>query len=1157
MKNVVVRKVLSVALIVSLIIASHVSAAENSVSDDEQDIHEKSYGYQCMPWDRDVEMTDEDISFAEALDRVVDEDSPDSEYHNVKITDYSPRADIPAKYPENGESDLDALQTYLEDKYPATRNQNPFGTCWSFATMANAEFTQINKGGAAKNINYSEMNLAYGIYRTRTNPVVGNDDAAGGVSFNGTDTEMLNNGGNFRFASQYLSRGFGFVNESDQPYVYSYDQIDTIEDVENCYPDKVVSHLSNSYAVDIKRDNGRNIVKEAIMQNGIVSILFYHDDAYYNSAGNSYFNYSNTNSNHAVCIVGWDDSFAVDNFDVDHRPQNPGAWLIRNSWGEESTDFYSIYKYFWMSYEDVGIQNAAYIFDITNDTAAYDNNYYYDTQMHKDARVSVGSTVANVFKVPEGKNEKLTEISFEVLDNNDYEAKIYTDLTDMSDPESGELCATLSGTLSFPGIYTIPVSDSIILEGGTAFSVVVTTNNSSVVIELGFQLVNAIVTCGMKEGQSFLKDEVWKDSSDILSSGYGNFCISAHTKNIGDILTADKFTFSAPASLAYDGNPHPASVTAKSGIDAGRITVYYGDEQGNFTTSAPVNLGKYKVKIKADGSDAYDGRRGITSSSWTFSIVKGGQDAVVISDPGTKIYGDPKFGLEVSGGSGTGEYVFSSDDESILSVDAEGQVTINGAGSATISVYRRGDENYVDSGLTRKLIEIGKADQAAVTLSGDTVKKREDSQFKVTASGGSGSGSFHYYSSDTSVLTVDDEGIVTIRGAGSAEIIAYKEGDDNYHDAERATLTINVLNEAQAPLTVENVTGKKYGSGGFMLSASGGSGTGSFIFESLTEDILSVSQNGWATINKPGIATVKVYREADQDYAESDSETFTVTIEKGEIVITANDVWVACNDEMPEFSYHVSGMDMRDSFTKDPVIKCSAADTSTAGTYDIDISGAEVDNEDYYEGISYVSGVLTISDGESERSERQDSEEKVIVKDPSGKEVLLIHDSGDNTYRTTDGKEVLVVSSSDGSQDGEARYQYTGKKITPGKDSYVVYNGVIYSYGSDYKVSYRKNKKKGSATAIVRWKKGSVPFLSGVKKTSETFTILPRTVSDNMVSIYLNGKGAVRKVTVDVNGRIIKATKRDYSCTGSASEGFIIKFKNNFTGEVNKKYEMI
>ena len=38
MKNVVVRKVLSVALIVSIIIASHVSAAENSVSDDEQDI---------------------------------------------------------------------------------------------------------------------------------------------------------------------------------------------------------------------------------------------------------------------------------------------------------------------------------------------------------------------------------------------------------------------------------------------------------------------------------------------------------------------------------------------------------------------------------------------------------------------------------------------------------------------------------------------------------------------------------------------------------------------------------------------------------------------------------------------------------------------------------------------------------------------------------------------------------------------------------------------------------------------------------------------------------------------------------------------------------------------------------------------------------------
>ena len=38
-------------------------------------------------------------------------------------------------------------------------------------------------------------------------------------------------------------------------------------------------------------------------------------------------------ANHAVCVVGWDDSYSVDNFLSDHRPPAPGAWICKNSWG--------------------------------------------------------------------------------------------------------------------------------------------------------------------------------------------------------------------------------------------------------------------------------------------------------------------------------------------------------------------------------------------------------------------------------------------------------------------------------------------------------------------------------------------------------------------------------------------------------------------------------------------------------------------------------------------------------------------------------------------------------------------------------------------------------------------------------------------------------
>lgn len=79
---------------------------------------------------------------------------------------YSADETIESKYPANGVSDIKA-------KYPSVRNQNPLGTCWTFSSIGLAEFDLINDGAFDKNIDLSELHLAYYAYNSLLDPLGG------------------------------------------------------------------------------------------------------------------------------------------------------------------------------------------------------------------------------------------------------------------------------------------------------------------------------------------------------------------------------------------------------------------------------------------------------------------------------------------------------------------------------------------------------------------------------------------------------------------------------------------------------------------------------------------------------------------------------------------------------------------------------------------------------------------------------------------------------------------------------------------------------------------------------------------------------------------------------------------------------------------------
>lgn len=101
---------------------------------------------------------------------------------------------------------------------------------------------------------------------------------------------------------------------------------------------------------------------------------------------------------HAMCIVGWDDDFALSNFDCTYRPNptTPGAILIKNSWGTKYEDG----GYYWISYENIpDIAGGTYWKYITpaytTRTSTFDTNpshLFYNKTMYDTPESTIRGT---------------------------------------------------------------------------------------------------------------------------------------------------------------------------------------------------------------------------------------------------------------------------------------------------------------------------------------------------------------------------------------------------------------------------------------------------------------------------------------------------------------------------------------------------------------------------------------------------------------------------------------------------------------------------------------------------------------------------------------------------------------------------------------------
>lgn len=438
-----------------------------------------------------------------------------------------------------------------EEFVTEVKNQRNTSLCWAFSLASNLETSLLTRG--QKYYDLSEEQLAY-FWANRVNDPLGNtpNDKI-------TRTQSDYHGtGNGRVASFFLSTWSGMTTEEKVPFQSSA----------VTWPDSLAYDTSAYMEDAIFSQYTVERTKQLLMEYNSVSAMIYMLDNYYYPDTASYSCPQSGLVNHAVTIVGWDDTYSKENFPSASGVNNDGAWIVKNSYGKN----WGKNGYFYLSYEDKSITNLVSNTAVT--TPAYPNNYFYDgaaagTVTFPGNTINNGYYVSNIFKATagNGKDEELGEIVTAVpQDNTDFQIQVYTDLKNTSDPTSGTpaYAEPVDYTQPLAGIHTIHLNTPVKIPQGTFYSVVIRIpdgSNKFYVEKTTTSTSWFTATAGIDPDQSFFSTsgKKWYDAGNHQYNCC--FSVKAHTKTLDSSTVVTPSVEPTPATKPATAPEEKPSVT--------------------------------------------------------------------------------------------------------------------------------------------------------------------------------------------------------------------------------------------------------------------------------------------------------------------------------------------------------------------------------------------------------------------------------------------------------------------------------------------------------------------------------------------------------------------------------------------------------------------
>ncbi len=500
-----IKKVLSVVLCIVLVIAM-TAVPVNATSADKKSAQDYGFGIlKSVVENNTITYFDEDGNEVDT-----------TKFNREAVSTYSR---LPESY---------NLKDY--NRVTSVKDQGSEGLCWDFAATGSIESSILSKPelleqlpeNAHETLDLSEVGNTWFIHT--------NFEDEDSILYNEYEKDPAKGteGAWPGYVAMGLSSGYGAYPEELMPYESWGDYVNESLRFYSDYRLKSFNKLS---------PDNVELIKQSLMEYGAVSITYNCYDSNYNYVDGieAYYDngnpieYSLSDSPHAVIITGWDDSFSKENFCEEMRPENDGAWLCRNSWGEGAGCIEEGYEgYFWMSYETEIREFAQFEIQSAENV---DNIYQIEVM---PAYTLCGElSAANVFTAK--SDEEITQICFSNVGSSDFTVDIYKLNDNYTSPVDGELLSSFSDSVDYEGIHVIDCPQGIYVSKGDVFSVVISDENG-LMIKYSYNDLSNFKNISFVMGE----DGEYIDVNDIDDAG--RVSIKAYTKNRDGAVNKEKLS---------------------------------------------------------------------------------------------------------------------------------------------------------------------------------------------------------------------------------------------------------------------------------------------------------------------------------------------------------------------------------------------------------------------------------------------------------------------------------------------------------------------------------------------------------------------------------------------------------------------------------------